>query len=297
MSWILGVVGALTLAGAQAETPCTPMMLESEALTSWKDNGFPVENETQADSAIRGLVSCLASTDPEIRDGIGYTGLAAVLRDGKTTEEARHEVMAALFALTKAPDPEGVAVPFAVLGLSEIARTDRIESWMTDQERDRLVNFATDYLENVDDYRGFTDGEGWRHGIAHGADLLLQLTLNNEVRPEQLQAIADAILIKAAPREHAYIHGETGRLVRPLLFIAQRGALTEDDWANWYGALVLPGPMVNWGYAFKSEEGLAQLHNTRLFALETLARTGGENTPPALMPLHKGAKMMLEILP
>ena len=178
-----------------------------------------------------------------------------------------------------------------------MARTDRIESWMSDLERDRLVSFAIDYLKGVDDYRGFSNEEGWRHGIAHGADLLLQLTLNNEVRPEQLEAIAEAILTQAAPREHAYIHGETGRLVRPLLFIAQRGALDERDWANWFGALVLPGPMVNWGYAYKSEEGLAQLHNTRLFALEVLARTGGDTVPPSLLPLRDGAKTVLETLP
>ena len=42
------------------------------------------------------------------------------------------------------------------------------------QPRGEELNIAL----SVRDYRGFDAKQGWRHGVAHGADLLLQLSRN-----------------------------------------------------------------------------------------------------------------------
>jgi hypothetical protein len=80
-----------------------------------------------------------------------------------------------LQAKLTAPDPQGFQRPFAALVLADVARTDRINPWMSEEERAQLINAAVSYMTSITDYRGFTPGEGYRHAPAHTADLMLQL--------------------------------------------------------------------------------------------------------------------------
>ena len=97
-------------------------------------------------------------------------------------------------------DRDGFRQPFAALVLAEVARTDRIESWLTPAQRVALVDSAARYVTSVRDYRGFDPKEGWRHGVAHGADLLLQLALNPAVDRAGLDRLLGAVAAQVAPR-------------------------------------------------------------------------------------------------
>ncbi len=213
------------------------------------------------------LVVCLASPDPELRDQLAYTGLANLLRDHRPTVEQLEFLTGQLYKLLQQPDPAGVAHPFGILVLAEVARTDRIEAWMSPGQRQDLVDKACSYLEAISDYRGFDPQVGWRHGVAHGADLAMQLTLNPALsRAQQLQLMR-AIAQQVAPG-HAYHFGEPERLARPVLFIARRDELEQEDWQSWFAELADPAPLSNWGAVWQDADGLARRHNLRAFALE-----------------------------
>ena len=213
------------------------------------------------------LVVCLASPDPELRDQLAYTGLANLLRDDRPSVEQLEFLTGQLYKLLQKPDPAGVAHPFAILVLAEVARTDRIETWMSPGQRQDLVGKAGSYLEEISDYRGFDPQVGWRHGVAHGADLAMQLTLNPALsRAQQLQLMR-AIAQQVAPG-HAYQFGEPARLARPVLFIARRNELEQEDWQAWFAELADPAPLANWGAVWQDADGLARRHNLRAFALE-----------------------------
>jgi hypothetical protein len=213
------------------------------------------------------LADCLASPDPALRDQFAFTRLAELLRDQRPANEQLEYLSAQMGRLLQQPDPVGVAHPFAILVLAEIARTDRIEAWMSAEQRQALVNTTSDYLENVSDYRGFEPQVGWRHGVAHGADLAMQLALNPALsRAQQLQLL-QAIGRQVAPA-HAYRFGEPARLARPALFIAGRDELGQQDWQDWFALLVDPAPLPDWEAAWQDADGLARRHNLRAFALE-----------------------------
>jgi hypothetical protein len=216
---------------------------------------------------LRALVTCLASPDPELRDQFAYTSLAKLLRDQRPAAEQLEYLSVQLDRLLQQPDPEGVAHPFAILVLAEVARTDRIEAWMSPAQRQALVDKASRFLENVSDYRGFDPQVGWRHGVAHGADLAMQLTLNPALSGTQQLQLLQAIGRQVAP-DHAYRFGEPERLARPVLFIARRDELDPQEWQAWFAALTDPAPMSSWEAAWQDEKGLARRHNLRAFALE-----------------------------
>ena len=219
-----------------------------------------------AEDHVLDLADCLRDTDPAIRDGKAYEGLTAILRSGTLPESSVRDLQTKLLDMLKADDPSAVTAPFAALVLSEVARVDRVSPYLTEAERTAFVQAAANYVSGVSDYRGFTDGDGWRHGVAHGADWLMQLTLNPNVSDADLGLIRDAVAGQVrSDGTHAYIHGEAARLARPVLFIARRGVYDQADWDAWFAKLSAPAPLESWNDAFKSEAGLAQRHNLNAF--------------------------------
>jgi len=213
------------------------------------------------------MVACLESPDPAIRDGFAYEAYVTLMR-GKLVDPGTVKTLQAVLLAKLAEadgDPGGFRGPFAALVLAETARVDRLEPYMTPDERDALIVAAAGYLSGLDDYRGFSDSEGWRHGIAHTADLLMQLSLNPELTKPQAGAILAAVALKVAPSEHAYVFGEGGRLAQPALYLAQRGFLSDEEWADWFAGLwPAEDPLLRDVYG--SGAALAKLHNLRAFS-------------------------------
>ena len=217
---------------------CPPEGHDKASLQALKAAGFALP-DVAAKRALAGvMVACLADPDPELRDGVAYEALTAWMRAGDFDGDTMRALRDRLYPMLEAGDDPGFAAPFAALVLSEVARTDRIAPWMASGERAAMVERAASYVESVHDYRGYMAGEGWRHGVAHGADWLMQLSLNPALERAQLDRILVAVALQAAPASgHAYIFGEPGRLAWPILFIAQRQQLSLQDWQAWLSRL------------------------------------------------------------
>ena len=275
---------------------CKPMGLSPDELLSGDDGAFRVPPSIDPDKLVLALAKCLPERDPVLRDSVGYAGIAAILRSGNVDAETVRALKSRLLRMLRANDPDGFARPFAALGLAEVARVDRVGPMFSQDERAELVAAATDYVENVRDYRGFDDVEGWRHGVAHGADLLMQLVLNTELDDSHLRPIVAAALSQAGAADgHAYIFGEGQRLARPVLFAARRGVIDDDEWQALFAPLATP-PGESWGDAFSSTADLAILHNTRQFLLAVYASVA-ESTNPAFSGTRDAARTALSALP
>ena len=221
-----------------ARAACPPEGQSRESLAALKVLKFTVPDPVARQALAEGLIDCLGDPDPAMRDGIAYEGLSHWMRAGEIDEAGLRALRDRLDAALQGDDPEGFRRPFAALVLSEVARTDRVKPWMTPEERAAMVDAAARYVESVTDYRGFDDKEGWRHGVAHGADWLMQLSLNPALDRAQLDRILAAVASQAVPSTpHAYVFGEPGRLARPVLFVAQRGVLTPAEWETWVTSL------------------------------------------------------------
>ena len=233
--WLLGL---MLLAGAPAMAGCPPVGQDRAGLQALKSSGFELADVAGKHALAMGLVGCLGDADPALRDGIAYEALQHWMRAGDFDAAFLRRLREALFAGLDADDANGVRRPFAALVLAEVARTDRVAPWMSPAEREAMLARATTYLGSVRDYRGFEAGIGWRHGVAHGADWLLQMSLNPALDAAQLQRILDAVAMQAVPVEgHAYVFGEPDRLAQPVAYVARRGLLSDADWQAWLGGL------------------------------------------------------------
>ena len=261
---------------------CPPAGWDRAGLDALKARGFEGVADGPRQALARDLPDCLGNPDPALRDGIAYEALATWLRaEGAIAPATRQALLDRLVAQLSSTQAAGFEAPFAALVLSEVARTDRVAAWMTPAQRQALVEASAAYVEGIRDYRGFTDGEGWRHGVAHGADLLMQLALNPALDKAQLSRLMDAAASRVAPvGAPPYVHGESERLVRPVLFALQRGLHDEAEWTAWVTRVAAPAPMADWSEAYRSEAGLARRHNVRGLLLELYVGLDASGSEP-----------------
>ena len=242
---------------ATAQTCAPPAGLKDEADTA------RIQQQAVA------LLPCLASPDPKLRDETAFEQLFTWARADKLTPATLQRVRTDLVAVLDAPpDAAGVHQPFAVLVLAEVARADLLKPTLTPEQRGELVDHATRFLASVRDYRGFVPGEGWRHGVAHGADLALQLGMDDALTTAQRQALLDAVGRQVmADHQHAYRFGEGARLARAALNLQLKLNPDAAAWERWLDGLLQPlKDAKGW-----DQTALTDLHNLREFLWPLLA--------------------------
>lgn len=292
MRLMLIVLLMLAVAPAMA---CPPPGYDKPALQALKKNGFAVADPARRRELAQALVGCLGNPDPELRDGIAFEALSQWMRADAFEAAQVGALRDRLYGLLDGPEGEGYARPFAALVLSEVARTDRIKPWMSAAERAAMVDKAAAYVEGVRDYRGYDDVQGWRHGVAHGADWLMQLALNPALDRAQADRILAAVVAQAVPASgHAYVFGEPERLARPVLFVAQRGLHSDAEWAAWFAALV---PRIGDAkQAYRNVAWLARRHDLSGL-LQNIYLQAGNSQDPKIRTLQPAVLAAIKAIP
>ncbi|MDP3822437.1 MAG: DUF2785 domain-containing protein [Burkholderiales bacterium] len=275
------LVAALLLgAASSARAACPPPGWDEAALERLRAAKFELADPAARSVLANALTGCLADPRPQLRDGAAFEALSAWMRAGALPAAQLESLRVELQGRLSAEDSNGFGHPFAALVLSEIARVDRLKPFLEPPSREGLLRAAVAYETGIRDHRGFDATQGWRHGVAHGADLLLQLALNPALGREALEAVVAAVGTQVAPvGEHFYVYGESERLARPVYYAAQRGLHDSAWWSAWLATLAVPAPLPNWGEAFKTQAGLARKHNTQAFVqvLYVMVREGGND--------------------
>ncbi len=244
------------------QAACAPAGMEREDLIALKKNQWKITDAEPRQKVALQLLDCLADPDPVLRDEIAFEALSFWMRSGQLHTATLLTIYQRLLArLDQTADAQGVALPFAVLGLAEVARVDRLQTLLSQAERQALVSKATGYLTHLHDYRAYDALVGWRHGVAHGADLMLQLSLNPELSRVQQISMLAAIGAQLAPTEHAYQHGESERLMAPVFYLARRSQLEAGDWEKWFATFL----QADTHGAENMPEKLTRRHNLNAF--------------------------------
>ncbi len=268
-------------APAQAQSSCPPASYDRAALEALKGREWAIPGDAARNALARALTACLASPDPALRDGLAFESLQHMLRNRQLSSETMLALNTDLQARLTAPEGAGFERPFAALVLSEVARADRVQAFLSPAQQAQLLDASIAFFTNVRDYRGFDEHEGWRHGIAHGSDLLLQLSLNPAFGKPELARIRDAVAAQVTPACHFYIYGEPERMAYPIVYIARRGVFDEAEWAEYFARF--PQQRDD---TFSSQSGLAWRNNVNAFlsVIYLNSRLGEDAGDDVLLP-------------
>lgn len=142
---------------------CYSAKWSKPALLMLAKNNFEIENELERSNLALQLLNCLAVPESDIRDGVAFSGLSSWLRQGKLPVNVYEKMFKKLYKhfRMKTVDDHQTYQPFVALVLSELARVDRKTPYLTNEQRQSLVDKSAAYMVNVKDYRGFDNVVGW----------------------------------------------------------------------------------------------------------------------------------------
>jgi hypothetical protein len=184
----------------------------------------------------RELAETAGSTDPELRDELGFEISGRwIRRPGILTDDEVRELMRLhLENLLKGlgqGESDGVFLrSFSALHLAQVAARDVKRPFLTEAERKELVQASCRVLREERDRRGWVEGKGWAHPIAHNADLLAQLASTSTLAPEEQRTLLAAL---DAGLAGINAFGENERLAAVLAALVSRTDFVKPDFEHW----------------------------------------------------------------
>jgi len=277
----IAFIASLAISSVVNASQCTDNFSQG-ALQTLKQDKFVIKSSEQRNQTAEKLLLCLGHQDPKVRDDIVYAATSEWLRGNLLAPATVKKMFNSLLdiLLQASQDSHNFTQPFAALVLSEVLRVDRINPYLTDDELQKAINVTTSYMGNITDYRGFDDTQGWRHAVAHTADVFLQLSLNKKLSKVQLDQLLDALKSQVSPQSlHFYVFGEPKRLAMAFIYIVLRGEHTQQQLLNYLDRVASPAPFTDWQSVYGDQKGLAKLHNTRSFIYSIFAISAQSDNP------------------
>jgi hypothetical protein len=193
------------------------------------------------------LTGMLASPDPERRDEIAYSTLAAWIYQTRAIgDDALRPIIDRLLGnLTDGVGERGTARifkrSFSALTLAAVVARDNAAPFLREDEFHRVERAALDYLQAERDLRGYDPETGWMHSAAHTADLLKFIGRSRHVDTQGQARLLEAISRKLAVPE-VFTHGEDERFARAVLSIVNRADFDRAGFAAWSAHAAPPRP-------------------------------------------------------
>jgi hypothetical protein len=155
---------------------------------------------------------------------------------------------------------------FSTLVLAELVHCDNKRPYLTQDEVLNVLEKALTYLSAEKDSRGYVQGKGWAHALAHTADLLMVIANSRHLNAEHLEEILQCIQARLINSGHTiYINDEDERLVRVISTILERDLLDIAKLAAWSQSLVQVESNSRWKNAYLDENFDRARHNIKTF--------------------------------
>jgi len=243
--------------------------VDKEFWISIAKSDYKIPKRYTLEELTKTLFGYLDSSDPELRDDIGYIVYANFLkREMYTQDEIKTHVDELLANLDKGigeTETDSVFLrTFSVLFLAEIVYNDNKKPLLDKTQVDTILSKVLAYLNSEQDPRGYIPIKGWAHALAHTADLLQELGKSRFLEKNDLENILQGIADKLVHSTNwIYIHGEDERLANAVTAILQRDLVTMKFFTSWLKSLV--ESEYSWKGSYADEGRSKAFHNTRNF--------------------------------
>lgn len=220
-------------------TPAAEAVHDDAFWRALKDHDFKLPAGSSAEALSLELLGLLSSTDPTLRDGIGYEAFVTwAYRDELLPPAALEALRFQLVPLARARLGEGESDrvfgrSFAMLCLSVLAATDLRRPFLSDSAYSELLALGLEALARERDLRGYVAGKGWAHATAHTADLLKFLARGQRLAPGDAARIVDSVADRLRTAGQVFVWGEDVRLAAALRSLVARPDFDSTAFTNW----------------------------------------------------------------
>lgn len=194
----------------------------------------------EAQQLLPEMLQHIGNPDPELRDTLVYFTLATWISRGVfdlgELQTLLHTVLDKehLFYHIGEEDTDNVFTrSFSVLLIPPILGMHCKKTFLSSDEIHYVWQQMKNYLSSEQDLRGYVQGKGWAHAVAHTADALNELALCSETTKQMLLEILGLITKVASTEKSVYTHGEDERLSFAVVNILKHSELTIEEKVEW----------------------------------------------------------------
>lgn len=167
---------------AATNSPNSPESLadDKQLLRSIVNHNYSIPKNIDSFDFAQALLRNLGSTDEELRDDLSYMILArGILEKGKLTKDQLEQLLTQVLSeehlfyhIGEAGNDTVFMRSFSNLIIAAILYTDASKPIITKEYIQQVKQALTRYAQEEKDWRGYIEGKGWSHSMAHLADAL-----------------------------------------------------------------------------------------------------------------------------
>lgn len=209
------------------------------------------------------LMPNLRTTDPELRDELSYSALAKILQTGElSSADMEHLLRLAKsedYLLAGIGEVETDTVfgrSFATLIIAAIIEVDIECGLLSPLIIHETTRAMLNYAQAERDHRGFVDGKGWAHSVAHTADALDSCAHHPVTTLDERIEILEVIM-ELATMSEPLTYLEDDRLAYPVLRMIKSEQISVDYVQTWVRKFDTSN--------FSSKEGMLRSSNMQHF--------------------------------
>jgi Protein of unknown function (DUF2785) len=195
---------------------------------------FALPDDADLEGYVDAGFRLLDSADPVERDDLAYPALATWLETGKLDENLFQIGDRAALLLTA---PESYTRSFAALVLAEVVLRDasvqllpliHLHAWQS--------AWAGWYLDEQD-LRGWIEGTGWIHALAHGADVAAVLAQHPALSHAQLSKLLQVLNARIQTVQELPHQSEDDRIALAAFLVLSRPEIMSEDIRQWLASV------------------------------------------------------------
>jgi len=168
---------------------------------------------------IENMLDNIGSIDSELRDKLIYTTFIRLIDENLLTAKHYHHILKIcldnqhlFFKIGEANTDSVFTRSFSCLIIAAILCKDSYLEMFSETNIEKIFEKSVCYLKNEKDTRGYVEGKGWAHSIAHGADLLVALVNHPNFSKKNIHDVLNTVE-NCLFKEAAYIDDEDERLI------------------------------------------------------------------------------------
>lgn len=213
-----------------------------ELLKRIKESKFEFDESIDKSQIATALIKNIGNHDSFVRDGLIYPTLASLLYYDHLPKEELVEITKTLigercmkYDIPNYYELSVLTRSFSLLALVIIIYRQRNDKILSDELFRKVYTEFMDYFRNEEDYRGYIEGIGWAHSVAHSADVFKQLFRCEVLGETEFKDMLEVIRARFMINTYVFMSDEDERMVTAIHEALKRNVLKEEyvlDWIN-----------------------------------------------------------------
>ncbi|MCI0763900.1 DUF2785 domain-containing protein [Bacillus sp. TL12] len=193
-------------------------------------NHYVIDSTIDIDNLSSTMLQHIGVPNGYLRDKLIYTTFFHLIKNDHIPNTRLQQLLSQsiseqyLFYKINIDDKDAVFTrAFTTLLIALILSADTKHNFLSESDILKVKDKLILYMKQEHDFRGYVNGQGWAHSIAHVSDTFDELIKNPKLETEHYQEILQTLLEKINVHTLYYKYEEDERIVYPIVAMLQNG--------------------------------------------------------------------------